>query len=437
MIFPLILTILSLFTHLLFFGQPYAVVFDEVYNGSFISAYYSGEYYFDIHPPLAKILMKFAGDIINIPYNVDFGSIGNELPLSFVLLRILPLLAGVMLPIVIYFICRHINFSKTVSFAVGLLIILENSLLVHSRFILFDSMMIFFGFSAILLYLIYSKQENRRYLVWFSAILASLACGIKWTGFAFPLFIILYEIYRVKDFRKVIKMLAVYAVIGLIIYISIFAIHFSYLKYTGKGSDFMTDRFQKTLIYSAYYDNQNVEPRGFFGKFMELNYKMYEANNTLTATHDYASKWYTWPFMIRSVFYFQDIEEGRYIYLLGNPLIYLLGTFSIILLIRSLFRKGIDKKVITFISLGYLVNFIPFIFIGRVMFLYHYEAALVFSIIAIGYWLDSIDTEKKKAVAATIILASTLLFIYFSPLTYGRSLTKEELKSRMWLSTWR
>ena len=67
MIFPLILTILSLFTHLLFFGQPYAVVFDEVYNGSFISAYYSGEYYFDIHPPLAKILMKFAGDIINIP----------------------------------------------------------------------------------------------------------------------------------------------------------------------------------------------------------------------------------------------------------------------------------------------------------------------------------------------------------------------------------
>jgi hypothetical protein len=33
----------------------------------------------------------------------------------------------------------------------------------------------------------------------------------------------------------------------------------------------------------------------FFDKFTELNAEMYRANQTLTATHPYGSRWYTWP----------------------------------------------------------------------------------------------------------------------------------------------
>ncbi len=433
-----LLATISIITHIPFFGQPSAVVFDEVYMGSFVSSYESGKYYFDIHPPFAKLVTKFFGDIVGVPYNVDFGTIGNALPSDIIILRLLPLIAGILLPLVIYGICRKLNFSKLLSFTAGALLCLENSLVIQSRFILFDSWLLLCGFSAVLLYLFYIKNESKKSLLVLSALLASCAFSIKWTGLAFPLLIMIAELVRTRYIVKVLKFFAVYAIIGLAFYMSIFAIHFAYLTHSGPGDPFMTDRFQKTLIGSQY-ENSDLVPKGFFGKFIELNVEMYEANKTLTATHSYSSPWYSWPLMTRSVFYWQGVqtEEGSsYIYLLGNPLIYLLGTLSILLLAWQALIKKDRNKVLLFILTGFLVNFLPFMFIGRVMFLYHYEAALIFSIIALCYVIQHHIHHKVITIYIFLMLSLTL-FIFFSPLTYGRNLTDGELSARMWLKGWR
>ncbi len=433
MIFPVILVIASLVTHFLFFGYPSAVVFDEVYTGSFVSRYSTGEYYFDVHPPLAKLLEKFFGDMIGASYNVDFSAIGNTLPWGVILLRLLPLLAGVLLPLVIYYICRYLNFSKIASFTAGALVILENSLLVQARFILFDNIMLLFGFLATLLYLIYLCRQSKKSLVILSALLCAGAFSIKWTGLAFPLLIMIAEIVRVKKVKECAKFFAVYAGIGAIFYISIFATHFAYLDRSGPGDAFMTDRFQKTLVGSAHADDTTLKPKGFFGKFIELNVEMLAANKTLTVKHDYSSMWYTWPIMQRPIFYWQEPVVngvGSYIYFLGNPIIYWLGALSIIGLF-FFYRK----KVALFIFSGFLVNFLPFIFIGRVMFLYHYEAALIFSIIALIFLID--QGKYKKVIFPVLVCACLISFLYFSPLTYGLPLSNEALAQRMWLSTWR
>jgi dolichyl-phosphate-mannose-protein mannosyltransferase len=436
----LILAVLSILVHTPFFGQPSAVVFDEVYTGTFVSSYESGKYYFDIHPPLAKLVTKFFGDLVGVPYTVDFGTIGNTLPSDILLLRLLPLLAGILLPLVIYGICRRLNISKLLSFTTGSLLCLENSLIMQSRFILFDSWLLLCGFSAILLYLFYIKNESKKSLLVLSALFASCAFSIKWTGLAFPLLILIAEIVRTRYIFKILKFFAVYAFIGLAFYMSIFAIHFAYLTHSGPGDAFMTDRFQKTLVGSQY-EKSDLVPKGFFGKFIELNVEMYEANKTLTATHPYSSPWYAWPLMLRSVFYWQgssNIEGNAYLYLLGNPLIYWLGTLSIIFLMWQIFIKRSYDKVSLFILTGFLVNFLPFMFIGRVMFLYHYEAALVFSIIALCFIVDKLVPEKMKELVVAILLGICIaLFIFFSPLTYGRNLTDEQLSARMWLKGWR
>ncbi|MFN7088533.1 MAG: phospholipid carrier-dependent glycosyltransferase [Candidatus Paceibacteria bacterium] len=48
---------LGLITRFLFIWNPPEVVFDEVHFGKFLYAYFTGEYYFDIHPPLGKLIL--------------------------------------------------------------------------------------------------------------------------------------------------------------------------------------------------------------------------------------------------------------------------------------------------------------------------------------------------------------------------------------------
>jgi dolichyl-phosphate-mannose-protein mannosyltransferase len=214
----------------------------------------------------------------------------------------------------------------------------------------------------------------------------------------------------------------------------------------------MSQRFQKTLIGNSNYNDPNLVPSNFVEKITELNRVMFTSSSGMTATHPNSSKWYTWPIMQRSVFYWQDNatstdSQHSYIYLLGNPFIYWLGTISVIMLILvSIFKLIIRKKlsidpetskVMIFITIGYLANLLPFMLIGRVMFLYHYETALIFSIMAVAFLVD-IMVPKKKVIAIVLILAIALsAFIYWSPLTYGTPLTDLQMKSRMWLTTWR
>jgi dolichyl-phosphate-mannose-protein mannosyltransferase len=447
MIFPALLLVLSAITHFAYFGWPRAVVFDEVYFTTFVGDYSKASYYFDIHPPLAKLIAMFFGKLVGATYDVDMSAIGNTLPWGVVLLRLLPIVAGTLLPIVIYFICRRLNFSKLVSFAAGMLIILENSILVQSRFVLFDSIMLLFGFTAILLYFIYIKRAEEKKSGWWLVLLSALctagAFSIKWTGLAFALLILVAEIWRAKKVQTVLKFFTAYAIIGLIVYLSVFAVHFAYLTHSGPGDPFMTDRFQKTLIGSAYEKDPTIKPKGFFGKTIELNVEMLHANQTLTSTHPYSSKWYTWPLMIRSVFYWQgktpDANGGNeYIYLFGNPFVYWLGTLAILFLLWEIIIKKLRDKKAFFIVIGYLVNFLPFILIGRVMFLYHYEAALVFSILAIVYSLEKyVPIEKRKIATYSMLFLCLASFIFFAPLSYGIYLSDSMLHARMWLGSWR
>lgn len=402
----------SLFTHLLFFGQPKQVVFDEVYTARFISSYSKGEYYFDLHPPLAKLMGYGAGEILGIDYkSIDFGSIGNALSEQVGYLRLLPLIAGILLPIVVYLICIKLNLSKTSSFIASILVCIENSLIVQSRFILFDVIMLLFGFLSVLLYLKYKKEETKKYLIVLSALFASLAFSIKWTALAFVLFIILIEIQNWVGLKRLFKFTLVYLAVGTLVYLSVFYLHF--------------------LFFPDL-------PGTFFHNFAVLNIEMLRSSTTMSATHPYSSLWFTWPIMLRPIFYWQNVEQTRFIYLLGNPFIYLFGILSIIYISLLILLKRIKDNTSAFIVTGFICNFLPFIIIGRVMFLYHYEAALIFAIMAIAFLLDSIKNEKiRKITTIVVVLICIIFFIYFSPLTYGLELNSEQLNSRMWLSSWR
>jgi len=445
---------ISLFVHFLYFGHPMETVFDEVHFGGFVSGYFTGKYFFDIHPPLGKLLISGMGYLGEVNPVQNFETIGREyLDSGYLWLRLLPTLAGVFLPLIIYLLARRLRFSQLGATLAGLFVIFENSILTQSRFILLDSFLLLFGFAGLLFYLI---GRDRGKIGWFilSALSLGLAISVKWTGGSFLLLVGLIELFYLlktrPHFGRWLRQIILFGAIPFIVYSGTFAIHFALLPNSGPGDAFMGPAFQKTLKGSLYERDQTIDPINFWHKFTELNIQMFQANQNLTAEHPYSSTWETWPFMGRTIFYWlgspdvpdsQNLEKVRQprIYLVGNPIIYWASTLGIILLLGlSFLRSKIyfkNPRATWIIISGFLINFIPFLFIGRVMFLYHYMSALIFTILALVYILDCLE-KNRKVVFASCIIVAIAFFSFFAPLSYGTPLSSEQFRQRIWLPSW-
>ena len=455
-VYILIIVLSSLLTHFLFFGHPNETVFDEVHFGKFISGYFTHEYFFDIHPPLGKLLISGMGYLAGFRPGFSFAEIGQKFPdNTYLWLRLLPTLAGILLPLVVFFLVLRLGLSRIAAFTAAMLVVFENALLVQSRFILLDSFLLLFGFSALLAYFKYA-QENKILYLFLSGAFAVLSLSVKWTGTTFlAIILILYftnkNVWKL-NFQTFVYRLCALVITPLAIYFSIFTIHLGLLTKSGPGDAFMSLGFQKMLVGSTV-NAEGYRPLGLIAKFVELNLKMYGANTNLTAGHPYSSKWYTWPFMTRPIYYWYSstgLEQASRIYFLGNPVIWWASTVAMLYLLISLARSisglamtrirtyEIARHKIKFLPalLGgaYLLNLLPFVGITRAMFLYHYMIGLIFAIIALVYLLDQL--ENKKKVFTIFLIASFVAFIFFAPLTYGLPLSEKAYHLRNWLSSW-
>lgn len=455
----LILTAAAMLTRLWDVFSPVAVVFDEVYFKVYAGDYLTGAYYFDPHPPLGKMLLGAWAWLTHI----DPTALTGDGPA--VALRLLPALAGVLIIPVFYLFLRTLGSSRRVAALGGALLLLDNALLVESRFILIDSLLILFGLSAVTCFLAARQRlgQPRTWLLVSSVIIAGLAASTKWTGLtALGLIgvIWLFDQFRkstsISWTRRTLEAIAL-VLIPIVVYFSVFWIHFSLLPKSGQGDAFMSTRFQTTLVGNANYDPD--ARMSIWDKFIDLNRAMSASESSLkSATHPYGSKWYSWPFMIRPIYYWQGetLENGTQgnIYLLGNPavwwgiLILFLGT--IFASVRSLKRLRPYRFALLILILGYIMNFLPFSHIVRVMFLYHYLFALIYSlalaVILLGVQADwmkdsphpwRFSNNTSRNLYFGIIAAAVIGFIYIAPLSYGFPLTPAELSQHIWLPSWR
>lgn len=421
----LILFALALLTRFLFLSYPAEVVFDEVHFGKFVSAYFTHQYYFDIHPPLGKLMIAGFANLFGFNPEIGFEKIGEAANShALLILRFLPALFGVLFILVVYQIVIALGGSKKAAFLAGLLIVFDNAFLVESKFILVDNFLFFFGFSSILVYLLSQNQENRikKYLFYFSSmILAGLAFSIKWTGLSFLGIIFslsFINFLRSISLKRLFKLL-VEVIISIILFIftySLFFIpHFKILSLSGPGDAFMSQDFQKTLIK----EGQEQGYLSFGSKFIELNQKMYSYNTGLTKGHTDSSKWYQWPLMRKPVWYWEkkDIETAANIYLMGNPLIWLSGLLAVFWGIYRFFKTR--NKAYFVLLLGYFANLLPYVFVTRAAFIYHYLPSLTFAIILLALWIN----KTKKEFYLSYLITAFLIFLIISPISYGAVLS--------------
>lgn len=441
------LGIFGLVTRLLLIWHPKVVVWDEYYFGQFVTGYLSHIYFFDIHPPLAKLLITLVAYLGGFRADsLSFAQVAAVYTNNYyILLRLLPALAGAGLPVLIYFLAREMKFEKMTAFFAGILVVFESSLLVESRFVLTDSLLLLFGFLGLLLYLISRRRGSLSMLAFASLSLAS-ALTTKWTGVAFLGLVVFWEC---NDFfedkvepKLFLKKIGCLIAIPVALYVSTFAVHFALLQKSGPDDGYMSPSFQKTLLGNQFQKDESVTRASFFGKFFELQKEMLFADQK-NVTHRYGSKWYTWPLMLRPVLYWgegSDSRAGR-IYLFGNPIIYWLTFLAVCaLFIHAVFRTKFykeNREIAIFLLLGFFGHLLPFFFIHRVMYLYHYQSALLFAILILAFFVEKRFPVQKKKIFQLVIGASILSFLFFLPLIYGIPVSTTIFRLFMWFPSWK
>lgn len=109
--------------------------FDEVHFGKFASHYILREYYFDVHPPFAKLLFGLAGWFVGFDGHFQFETIGdsystNHVP--YVGMRALPAVLGSLTVPVVYAIMKESGYSTVIAaFSASLILFGSFCLRVH------------------------------------------------------------------------------------------------------------------------------------------------------------------------------------------------------------------------------------------------------------------------------------------------------------------
>ncbi|KAJ9075271.1 Dolichyl-phosphate-mannose--protein mannosyltransferase 1 [Entomophthora muscae] len=71
------LAVVGLLVRLFHISHPDSVVFDEVHFGGFASKYITRNYFFDVHPPLAKLMIAAVAWMSGFDGSFDFSDIGK------------------------------------------------------------------------------------------------------------------------------------------------------------------------------------------------------------------------------------------------------------------------------------------------------------------------------------------------------------------------
>lgn len=462
-----LLFLLAAIPRLVFFNYPSELVFDELYFGEFVRSYFTHEHYFDIHPPFGKLLIagvaKIAGTQLSEPFE-GIGQAYSQRDLFF--LRLLPLLSGIGLVLLSFFLLFRLTKSRLAAFLAGALVALDTAFLVHSRFILLDIPLLFLGVLSLYLFFLHKEAQTKKarfFLLLFSGLAGGAAVSIKWTGlavFGMLLLLTLFWLFKEKRFWLFLQRGTVLLSSLVLVYVGSFALHFALLNNPGPGDAFFPSGFKE---------------QSFFSKFVKTNKQMYVASARINVEHPYASSFKEWPLGKRPIFFWekkvsqkereetlkrlealqqelflnpsklssilqetqaiqtrvQNWEKRQEVWLVGNPIVWMLGLVSLFMGMMVLFFKKTSKGIVSILLLLWLANFLPFFPISRPLFLYHYFFSLLFSLFLFSYLFSLLSQKlspgKTRFLAIAFLIAAGASFLFLSPLVYGLPFANDSL----------
>lgn len=402
-----LILIFAFLTRIFNLSYPAEFYFDEVYNAFttlefvkgnkqayewFHTSAVPGTAYGWTHPPLAK-LVDSTGVII-------FGA--NSFGW-----RIVNVALGVGIMYLVYLLFLGLfpkkkNYALLASFFVSL----DGLVLVQSRINMNDIVAAFFILLSFLMFVKYQISEKKKLWLFLLGLVLGLTVATKWTGFYAIL--IFGSWIGIQNIKKVFSWPIIFfdlIVVPGVVYL---------------------------LSYSQYF-----VLGGTWENFVELQKQMWWYNTNLTATHTYQSLWWTWPILLRPVWYFVEYGQDKTanIYAMGNPVLWWLGIFGVLYVLHRAWKVR-DWKL-WLIVVGYLAFWLPWARAPRVMFIYHYLPSVPFLCIGLAYSLSRLQSRYRWVVVSLTVGLISAAFVFFYPHWIGIFVPRWWDELYYWIPRWR
>ena len=199
------------------------------------------------------------------------------------------------------------------------------------------------------------------------------------------------------------------------------------------------------LSYLPFVDY--TEGRGLLDRMLHNQETMFSYHSTLKTPHDYSSFWYEWPVIKRPIWYYSRIVTGQSgmgglregISSFGNPAVWWPGIPAAFYM-AYLWAKKKDGTA-AFLLTGYLAQYLPWFFVTRVTFIYHYFPSVPFVVMMIIYslmqWKDRLPAKKRVAAATAYGAIVIILFLMFYPVLSGQPVEASYVDRYLrWFGSW-
>ena len=387
--------------------------FDEIYHARTAWEHLHGVWPYEIsHPPLGKLLLGLGIRLFGMtPFGWRFSG---------------TLFGVLMLPVMYLFLKKLFGGSAVPAF--GTVVFASDFMhFVQTRIATIDTYGVFF--ILLMYYFMYIwLSEDRLWALALAGLAFGLGAASKWiciyagAGLG-VLWLVHWGMQFAKEGKAAFSRFAKNAAFCMLFFVALPGLiyYLSYLPYgEARGAAVFTRDY-----WDIVWENQTY---------------MFSYHSGLVATHPYASKWYQWLLDIRPILYYmQSGASGERIRISAfvNPLLCWAGLLSLfVLLYMALFRR--DRRA-GFLLIGFLAQLLPWIFIDRLTFAYHYFPSTVFLVLSLGYVFALMRDGRRRWMfyAGGFSFACALLFVVFYPELSAHPIQPQRAEWLLrWLPTW-
>lgn len=404
--------------------QDVVPVFANYRNGTYFDEIYHARTAYELtnelpvyewtHPPLGKTLISLGIDIFGM---TPFGW------------RIIGTIFGILMIPILYAFTKKmfgitwISTLSSIVFSFDFMHFSQSRIATIDVYVTFFIMLMYlFMYKYVSEYL--GKKTFRKTLVplGLAGIFMGLGVASKWTGayagagLAVIFFSALYLKYKKGEITTKNILNTVYFCLGAFVIVPVLIYAISYIPFIRANNGGFYDIIQNQIDMFSYH-----------------------GNTVVSSTHQFSSQWYKWIINYRPIWYYSGTNGAlsENISAFGNPVVWIAGLLAFFYCVYDAISNR-DKNAM-FLVVAYLAQLLPWTFVTRITFIYHYFPCVPFLVLMIAHFVHRMYQKNKviKPYFIAFTVLSVLLFIMFYPAISGFPVDGDYVREFLrWLPSW-